>query len=92
VTEGDLVAQSAEFEAAVAGGDPGALAALCDVRAGGAAGEDAETWGFMRMLFCEEDGRRCAAARPGARTAYHALRPPARRSPSCTCRECEPGD
>ena len=59
VTEGELVAKSAEFEAAVAGGDPGALAGLCEARASAAAGEDAETWGFMRVLFCEEDGRRC---------------------------------
>lgn len=60
VTEGELVANSAEFEAAVACGDPSALAGLCEARASAAAGEDAETWGFMRVLFCEEDGRRCA--------------------------------
>ena len=61
VTEGELVAQ----ERRVRGGGGGRRPR----RAGGAVrgrarwpqpGEDAETWGFMRVLFCEEDGRRCA--------------------------------
>lgn len=72
VTESELVAKSAEFEAAVTGGNPNALAGLCEARAAGAAGEDAETWGFMRVLFCEEDSRRCVHPN---QALYHSCSP-----------------
>ena len=57
VTEHDLISRSESFEAALAGGDKGALQSYCSGKATTTAGEEAETWSFLGLLF-EEDGRR----------------------------------
>jgi protein transport protein SEC31 len=58
VTENALVQHSEAFEASIAGGDRAALRDFCNHKAAAAAaGEEAETWTFMGVLF-EDDARR----------------------------------
>lgn len=58
VTEPKLVVQSQAFEEATRGGDRDAMIAFCGNKAAAAAGDEAETWAFLRVLF-ESDARRC---------------------------------
>ncbi len=59
VTEDALVQQSQSFEQAVRGGEREAMVAFCDRKAAAAAGDETETWAFLKILF-EGDPQRCA--------------------------------
>ena len=58
VTENALVQQSQSFEAAVRGGEREAMVAFCEGKAATAAGNETETWAFLKILF-ESDPQRC---------------------------------
>jgi hypothetical protein len=57
VTEPELVSRSESFEQAIAGGERSVLQQFCGAKAGEVAGDEAETWSFLGVLF-EDDARR----------------------------------
>jgi hypothetical protein len=64
VTENALVQQSQSFEAAVRGGEREAMVAFCESKAASAAGNETETWAFLKILF-ESDPQRCERSQRG---------------------------
>lgn len=60
VTEQELVTRSEAFEGAIQGGNLGTLRAYCAGKVAAAgAGQEAETWQFLSVLFEGDDARRC---------------------------------
>lgn len=57
VTEKGFVAASQSFEEATRGGDREAMLAYCGSKVEASAGEEAETWAFLRILFDTESRR-----------------------------------
>ena len=72
VTENALVQQSQSFEQAVRGGEREAMVAFCDQKAGSAAGNETETWAFLKILF-ESDPQRCVCSSTLIPARYHIL-------------------